>query len=1607
MRRRVISLIIAFVLVISLLPVVSVSSVAQANAKIAYITKSTSNNSLDFENFFQNEGYLMDVFISSEYKENTGWNNESLESYKMIIVDRNIIVNSHFNGYYNDLVTYLRATDKTVVTALPELLVDLGMAYGAMGYVTKNHTLPNMKYSKQVDDTFLFDDIDFTGINANMYAEVVGKTTIASVTEESLIMKMHRVEGNYRDAYRNVMNATVALYEKNQQLADGSLAKGVRIFVPLNHSKFTQKYSTNGVTLYKNIFGKYVSSFNVLIESQAHGSIIGETSYTFDQATSLSTDVAVDTNYTLLRWEKRVGGNVEVLSNDAPITINVDTDTTITAIIGLENVPTITSYKVLEVQPYYDASNLSNTHELDVSMISDAFSKYGLSPSISLDQVSIEGFISNVEQLNGKYDLIYVGNKFYYDNTDPRYSFVGATNSKSNNPITYFAQDDTHEHSPGLPNKAPFNSLKDNNSNEYYSAKDITNKRASELNNYLEAGYPLLMNEAIFTNDYQTTKLYTLYKQRTESNLVRSSDISNDVTTIIENVITGIYPFSDQLLLNEVPLPYIDENGQAQYQEIVGQKNLVYNLTLNSSNEDAKDVHLYLDINGDGLFKEDERFTSEHLTSPESMTLTYKLPSKFVGFLPWKLEVENLVTKARVYEIGHTAFVATEEGETFPDVNVLQLFPERKANLLDLRTLGSLLSQDNLYNINIQTMGMDAFNQRFIDGDPVILNGVYDMIIIGFADSVSEGGVIDHPEALLAIEAFVESGQSVMLTHDMFHFYTGRAEETGYYAFGKYFRDSFGQNIYAYDTVKYDSEVNAILADEYNEMKTRVPDGANRLAGFSDGILTRANNNQMYTTTKAFKANEGQVTLFPYVQPTVLNVANTHSQYYQLDMEDPDLVTWYNLYDNKNDHMDGQNYYYIYSLGNVTYSGTGHSTPSGIEEQKLFINTMIKASASANHAPELTLYDIYEGKEYFKSDNIITFGVQANDIDLTDEHLDLKVYMKAKGSSEYQLVDHHSITNKSFESNQYTEINLAKDADFNSNINNFSIKVIATDIKGASSEITVENLLNSGDVGLDLQSTWSKSALVLGENNSLNISISPRESLTNDTADFSNIQLKVSVKTDDLSIFDADQSFASPMWTAYTVGDETEFIANLGSITHNGTNYQWSQDPTKESIELDTSFIFSGVKMSGVLFDTEIFYDKELQSGAVKRDHIMDLDNLVKIMPGVINVSVLDKKGRPIADTLVTINGPTNTWSGQTSNSGVITFSDLNEGKGPYELVVTKPSGDYTGIQINDGPEFITTARHTFNLDAVNYNQDGNVKVLYESIDNVMFEGQVEVLTLDNIVQNTVNENLSLQFDVGRNANELVIRLSDTTDNELNMQYQTPVSIAPSNALLSVDASGKVITMRSNNGVLEPGRYHITLPVTISAGVPFNMSSYEIMVNSIEIEETAIAGEDPIRETYALNENVGIVAVELGDPPPNPGQQKFSLTFDESATGVIEKQGHGVVNLVISPAENIDLSNLSIDLEVANPNVSIELVEIIDNDSLEITMTNKGLSIAEVQSKGKNDKTYVVRVKIEVVGATLGEGIVLKFDRISGVTITAEMAIPEKNIDVIEALKLD
>lgn len=260
------------------------------------------------------------------------------------------------------------------------------------------------------------------------------------------------------------------------------------------------------------------------------------------------------------------------------------------------------------------------------------------------------------------------------------------------------------------------------------------------------------------------------------------------------------------------------------------------------------------------------------------------------------------------------------------------------------------------YEIIIERCFVSEYNVKMNALTAEINLNDYQMIILGFADMYSD---ITSDYGRDAIETFINQGKTVLFTHDTTMYGSD-------YKLSIQFRDQFGMDRFGtslmkeslatleelqsskYDLAYYPNAANNAIQIDIGESYGFTNQHMNRFRVAADSNYF----NKALSTKKVTNINKGQITDYPYDIPDELDVLLTHAQYFQLNMEDPEVVVWYSLANNTTqaayDKNDGRNGYYIYNKGNITYSGAGHilgdlETVMPDNEVKLFVNTIIAA----------------------------------------------------------------------------------------------------------------------------------------------------------------------------------------------------------------------------------------------------------------------------------------------------------------------------------------------------------------------------------------------------------------------------------------------------------------------------------------------------------------------------------------------------------------------------------------------------------------------------------------------------------------------------------------
>ena len=237
----------------------------------------------------------------------------------------------------------------------------------------------------------------------------------------------------------------------------------------------------------------------------------------------------------------------------------------------------------------------------------------------------------------------------------------------------------------------------------------------------------------------------------------------------------------------------------------------------------------------------------------------------------------------------------------------------------------------------------------------------FDIVVMGFKDAYGYEDIADDNGALSNLVDYIEEGNAVLMSHDVLSYSA--------------YSDNINTNVNISLSANHITDVtgwsynitsslrNLIGMDRYG---VAVGEGKNTESPYSVGYSNSLNltNTTRYHSNNASQINNGQINMYPYEIGENVAVSRTHAQYFQLDLNADDIVVWYALSaddtsTNANVYRyfdmsgnDALNNYYIYSKGNITYTGAGHSLLDNSDiELKLFVNTIIKAIGSANSIP--------------------------------------------------------------------------------------------------------------------------------------------------------------------------------------------------------------------------------------------------------------------------------------------------------------------------------------------------------------------------------------------------------------------------------------------------------------------------------------------------------------------------------------------------------------------------------------------------------------------------------------------------------------------------------
>lgn len=534
-----------------------------------------------------------------------------------------------------------------------------------------------------------------------------------------------------------------------------------------------------------------------------------------------------------------------------------------------------------------------------------------------------------------------------------------------------------------------------------------------------------------------------IYVDKVSNGIVADKSNYSDTKTsytLAEDATDFIVNFSGSLSAGNYRIKvYMDINQDGIFADQIGdeQELFCYDSSITNKSESA----ITRDMNG--------RIYGEYVSisgTGKNYSMSVSLPASAKGYFSWKTEVievddanSNPAYYPKSVNTGAFAIKGTES-----TVRVLQITGNSgSAGSLDLKNDEAFNEKFNSVNditglnLHVTQMSQDDLNKKYnkrdsagniqtkAEFDDIVKDlETYSMIVLGFEDDYGTNSKLDD-NISDAINRYIDDGYSVMFTFDTVS-PISTVKDNNYDNNSSVKDYSFLRT----DTVKYLDRLNLkrkytdpfllrlarkngagkegkIEASPY-KLNTVVDEALLQKYGFNgtinDDICKSAYIKATTThieSNKASELNAGQVTSYPYnisenipyLEGNSISIAETHAQYFALDLEkdssfydengilNPQPVVWYtfaksfdenycgvatngkkntnaarNLYYSATD-KDAMNNYYIYSYGNVTYTAAGHDKITSQSELELFVNTFTKAILSGKHVPTVTYTD--------------------------------------------------------------------------------------------------------------------------------------------------------------------------------------------------------------------------------------------------------------------------------------------------------------------------------------------------------------------------------------------------------------------------------------------------------------------------------------------------------------------------------------------------------------------------------------------------------------------------------------------------------------------------
>lgn len=637
--------------------------------------------------------------------------------------------------------------------------------------------------------------------------------------------------------------------------------------------------------------------------------------------------------------------------------------------------------KVLEIEPageykYNELTDAQASQILKYLQISISNLKDGsIASHVDVNSVAMNEFIAMTEDIKSNYDLIIMGD---ITNEAYRNGFLNYAYSEYGKNVSY-------------QNVKPDTVNTVGSIATVFSGNDLTDKAYDKLKDYMESGRPMVLADSIYTGDKtsidEKSNVYRLSElAEGRKNVTDESMSLGGRLKYIERPVVGVDGYN--VTYNNVVVSVTDGSGaEKNVTTQIANINLMrenlsgFDFRVSTGNASrAYNLEIYVDKNGDGLFAgTGENNELVYTGNYGNYSQRLSLPAGLRGYLKWKVVLTDVETGMSADNEG--AFVVGYGSDEKKVVKVLQIGPE--GNVLSLKDNNAFLSYFEassditglvLTADDITVMTTTEYEEWYAaspydvntkSGDKLSKDGElgFDIVVMGFKDAYNYEDISDENGALSNLKNYIEEGNSVLMAHDVLSYsaYSDASNTNVNIAINPNKNNIDRVSHWSYNIT---SQLrNLIGMDRYNvAVEENKNTGSPYGAGFSNSL--NLTNWTRYYSNMAGQINSGQINMYPYEIGENVSVARTHAQYFQLDLNSDDIVVWYSLSDDDMSNTnhgyryfnmsgnDALNNYYIYSKGNITYTGAGHSSLGNSDiELQLFVNTIIKAIGSANSIP--------------------------------------------------------------------------------------------------------------------------------------------------------------------------------------------------------------------------------------------------------------------------------------------------------------------------------------------------------------------------------------------------------------------------------------------------------------------------------------------------------------------------------------------------------------------------------------------------------------------------------------------------------------------------------